>query len=116
MSKTAQPVRQILSAMRLLLTLLAGQAAASMNREILVVAGPSLSADFHASGARIRPHHGRPERGTASGRVLCSSRSRRLYAPYSAVQMRIVRSRFEKCDCFVAASLRPAPTLVWSVA
>jgi predicted MFS family arabinose efflux permease len=40
--------------MTLLVTLLAGQAMASMNGEILVVAAPSLRVDLHASGAQLQ--------------------------------------------------------------
>jgi MFS family permease len=54
MSKTAKAVRDMLFAMTLLVTLLAGQAMASMNGEILVVAAPSLRADLHASSAQLQ--------------------------------------------------------------
>jgi MFS family permease len=54
MSKTAKAHRDMLFAMPLLVTLLAGQAMASMNGEILVVAAPSLRADLHASSAQLQ--------------------------------------------------------------
>jgi len=54
MSKTAKAVRDTLSAMPSLVTLLAGQAMASMDGEILVIAAPSLRADLHASGAQLQ--------------------------------------------------------------
>jgi hypothetical protein len=40
--------------MALLVILLAGQALASMDGEILVIAAPSLRADLHASGAQLQ--------------------------------------------------------------
>jgi predicted MFS family arabinose efflux permease len=40
--------------MRLLVPLLAGQAMASMDAEILVIAAPSLRVDLHASGAQLQ--------------------------------------------------------------
>jgi hypothetical protein len=54
MSKTWQPARATLLAMALLVTLLAGQAMASMDGEILVIAAPRLRADLHASGAQLQ--------------------------------------------------------------
>jgi MFS family permease len=54
MSKTSKADRNTLSAMPLLMTLLAGQAMASMDAEILVIAAPSLRADLHASGAQLQ--------------------------------------------------------------
>jgi MFS family permease len=54
MSKTSRADRATLGAMALLVTLLAGQAMASMDAEILVVAAPSLRADLHPSGAQLQ--------------------------------------------------------------
>ena len=54
MSKTSKADRNTLSAMPLLMALLAGQAMASMDAEILVIAAPSLRADLHASGAQLQ--------------------------------------------------------------
>jgi MFS family permease len=54
MSKTSKVDGDTLSAMGLLMTLLAGQAMASMDAEILVIAAPSLRADLHASGAQVQ--------------------------------------------------------------
>jgi MFS family permease len=54
MSKTSTLDRDTLSAMPLLVTLLAGQAMASMDGEILVIAAPSLRANLHASGAQLQ--------------------------------------------------------------
>jgi hypothetical protein len=51
MSKSSKGDRDTLLAVALLMTLLAGQAMASMDAEILVIAAPSLRADLHASGA-----------------------------------------------------------------
>jgi MFS family permease len=54
MSKTSKADGETLSAMALLVTLLAGQAMASMDAEILVIAAPSLHADLHASSAQLQ--------------------------------------------------------------
>jgi MFS family permease len=54
MSKTSTLDRDTLSAMPLLVTLLAGQAMASKDGEILVIAAPSLRANLHASGAQLQ--------------------------------------------------------------
>jgi len=54
MSKTPTLDRDTLSPMPLLVTLLAGQAMASMDGEILVIAAPSLRANLHASGAQLQ--------------------------------------------------------------
>src|SRR5215217_4089861 len=54
MSKIVKAARGTLSAMPLLVILLAGQALASMDAEILVIAAPSLRADLHASGAQLQ--------------------------------------------------------------
>jgi MFS family permease len=54
MSKYSKPDRDTLPAVALLVTLLAGQAMASMDAEILVIAAPSLSADLHASSGQLQ--------------------------------------------------------------
>jgi MFS family permease len=54
MSKTSRTGGDRLAAMPLLVTLLAGQAMASMDAEILVIAAPSLRADLHASDAQLQ--------------------------------------------------------------
>jgi MFS family permease len=54
MSKTSREDRETFAAVRLLATLLAGQAMASMDAEILVIAAPSLRTDLHASGAQLQ--------------------------------------------------------------
>jgi MFS family permease len=54
MSKRSKVDRNTLPAVALLMTLLAGQAMASMDAEILVIAAPSLAADLHASGAQLQ--------------------------------------------------------------
>jgi MFS family permease len=54
MFKTLKAARETLSGMPLLVTLLAGQAMASMDAEILVIAAPSLRADLHASDAQLQ--------------------------------------------------------------
>jgi MFS family permease len=54
MSKPAEAEAHTLSAMALLVTILAGQALASMDAEILVVAAPSLRADLRPSGAELQ--------------------------------------------------------------
>jgi predicted MFS family arabinose efflux permease len=54
MSKTAKAGRGTLFAIALVLILLAGQAMASMDGEILVIAAPSLRADLHASSAQLQ--------------------------------------------------------------
>ena len=54
MSKRSKADRDTLSPVALLMTLLAGQAMASMDAEILVIAAPSLRADLHASGAQLQ--------------------------------------------------------------
>jgi MFS family permease len=54
MSKSSKADRDTLLAVALLMTLLAGQAMASMDAEILVIAAPSLRADLHASGAQLQ--------------------------------------------------------------
>jgi MFS family permease len=54
MSKSSKADRDTLRAVALLMTVLAGQALASMDAEILVIAAPSLRADLHASGAQLQ--------------------------------------------------------------
>jgi MFS family permease len=54
MSKSSKMGRDTLPAVALLMTLLAGQAMASMDAEILVIAAPSLGADLHASGGQLQ--------------------------------------------------------------
>ncbi|HEY7074869.1 MAG TPA: MFS transporter [Solirubrobacteraceae bacterium] len=54
MSKTAGAVAGTLAGMRALVILLVGQAMASMDASILVVASPSLQADLHASGGQVQ--------------------------------------------------------------
>ena len=54
MFKASTLDRDTLSAMALLVTLLAGQAMASMDGEILVIAAPSLRANLHPSGAQLQ--------------------------------------------------------------
>jgi MFS family permease len=54
MFKASTLDRDTLSAMALLVTLLAGQAMASMDGEILVIAVPSLRANLHPSGAQLQ--------------------------------------------------------------
>ncbi len=54
MSKTSKEDWDTVAAVRLLVTLLAGQAMASMDGEILVIAAPSLRANLHASGAQLQ--------------------------------------------------------------
>ena len=54
MSKSQDADRDTLPAVAMLMTLLAGQAMASMDAEILVIAAPSLGADLHASGGQLQ--------------------------------------------------------------
>ncbi len=54
MSKSSKADWDTLPAVALLMTLLAGQALASMDAEILVIAAPSLSTDLHASGGQLQ--------------------------------------------------------------